>query len=410
MKKIFLYILIAVTLISGTALNVYADGSTCDPPKALVQGACIVCENVVNDQCMDDFYANNGIDYLSPNFPECGDSSSVALPPTTLSDLTQSDSLKNIYTLLTTNNTFTPIQASAIMGNMYADSRFNSDAHEPNNDIGYGLLMWSLDRRTALETYAKSLGTASSDVATQIKFLINEYNSTYKAKMGTDFLTGTDVGNATTNWMTVYEGVLPDTANLNTERIPAAITIFGFYGTSSSAPITTTTTNCTSGSGVVQGNIVQTAIGLALPTPATDYKQVNKGDATQAYQTTKPKYTSADWTDCGGFVTTVLQSSGIDPKYPKVGVTEQLDYVKAHPEKYLVISGVKSANDLKPGDILLTLYTENGKPEGHTTIYTGAATYPSADASLGQRVPSVRSAGSTTWMFQHNAYVARVIK
>ena len=60
-------------------------------------------------------------------------------------------------------------------------------------------------------------------------------------------------------------------------------------------------------------------------------------------------------------------------------------------------------SDLQPGDILYV--------SGHTTLYTGDAQYPMVDASLGQRVPSVRPLSALQWMLsQSDITSARIVK
>ncbi|HSX36488.1 MAG TPA: NlpC/P60 family protein [Patescibacteria group bacterium] len=85
--------------------------------------------------------------------------------------------------------------------------------------------------------------------------------------------------------------------------------------------------------------------------------------------------------DCGGFVTQVFRNSGADPNYndQASNVVAQYDYVRSHPSKYKILSGVKSSKDLQPGDI----YFESGL--GHTYIYVGPGlftNYTAASASF----------------------------
>lgn len=141
--------------------------------------------------------------------------------------------------------------------------------------------------------------------------------------------------------------------------------------------------------GVVQGDIVKTALGLAWPTPGHGK---NQSDATPAYQTAMPKYDGATdidpWSDCGVFVATTIISSGADPNYQKRGTTSQIAYIQAHPEKfnfYMTADYTDSSAKLQPGDIMISY--------GHTYIYTGVykggdgQVYNSAAASLHDHVP-----------------------
>lgn len=357
----------------------------------------------------DSFYQQNNILFYDPDATSCSTavtSASVAAVKLDANDAT----LKQIFTLLVQSGQFNGVQAAAVMGNMYAESGFNSNAHEVGNDIGYGLVQWSFGRRVSLENFAKQKGVPASDIPMQIEFLTNEYNNSYRSKLSkTAFGQGTDVSSATEAWMNGFEVPFnkppsADYPKLQTKRIPAAVQIYGFFKDSapSTANATVGSQNCSSSNAIVAGSIVQTAINLALPQPASNGKTA-KSDARDSYQTAKEQYNpEADWSDCGGYIATVMIASGVDPNYVKVGVTSQEAYVKAHPEKYTIITNPTVA-DLQPGDILIS------SQAGHTTMYLGdnSSGYPAADASLGQRVPSLRDISNSTWMIANGAIIAR---
>lgn len=347
------------------------------------------------------FYSSNDILFYNPNDTGCTGTTSIGTV-----DLVKSDSLQQIFQLLV-NGGMNTGQAAAVMGNMYAESGFNSDAHEAGNNIGYGLAQWSFNRRTQLEDFARLKGIAASDVPTQIEFLLNEYKTTYKSSLDkTAFKDGSDIAASTEAWMNIFEAPLAqpsnDPAHLNSRRIPAAIAIYGFY---SNLTINSTVVydGCNnSGNGVVAGNIISTATNFALTEPAKDGTTA-LSSARATYQAAKAQYNpSVDVTDCGGFVATVMIASGVDPNYPNVGVTKQFNYISTHSDKYKIITNPK-ATDLQPGDILITTTSQ------HTELYTGNQKYTDIDASLGQRVPSVRISGYV-WMLQNGAIIARVIK
>lgn len=353
------------------------------------------------------FYSNNDILFYNPTDTNCSSGASLASGASTTTSIVASDKLKLIFSLLIGGG-LTAVQASAVMGNMYGESGFNADAHETGNNIGFGLVQWSFGRRTNMEAYAASKGKPASDVGAQIDYLLIEYNGSYKKSLSTtDFATSTDIPKATEAWMRVFEvpAMKPanDPARLNSVRIPAANQIYSLYKDTApaSTPASVTTTDCGTGNSAVSGNIVETAIGYALTSPASDTMN-KKSDARDTYQAAKQQYNpSVDSTDCGGFIATVMIATGVDVNYPKVSVATQTAYVKSHPDKYLVILNPK-ASDLQPGDILLS------NAAGHTTMYTGKTPYSSVDASLGQRVPSVRNSGSSTWMLSNGAILARV--
>lgn len=134
---------------------------------------------------------------------------------------------------------------------------------------------------------------------------------------------------------------------------------------------------CTT-NGVVAGDIVRTALGLAWPNPGHSW---NKEDATLAYQAAMPKYNPSSaatnnfpYSDCGVFVATVI-SATVDPNYQKRGTSSQIAYIQQHPEKYDYFTSsdyTQSSAKLQPGDILI-----HG---GHTYIFTGP--YKGSDGKM----------------------------
>jgi hypothetical protein len=357
------------------------------------------------------FYSANDVQFYDSNAVSCDN----ALSTGSLS-LEKSDQLQQIFQLLI-NGGMNSVQASAVMGNMYRESSFNSGEEEAGNKIGYGLVQWSFGRRINLEKFAQAKGVPVSDMPTQIEFLFTEYNSTYKSELsGTAFETGNDIAAATEAWMKIYEApkMSPanDPAGLYSGRIPAAQTIYEFYDSLSPSATVATMGGCSgSGNGIVAGNIVATALNFALPQPVAN-GATKVSDARDTYQMAHSQYNSSTGiTDCGAFVATVMIASGVDSNYANVGVSLQYNYIRNHPEKYLIINN-PTVNDLQPGDILISTDTgTNGPDNEHTMIYTNKSPYPVVDASLDDRVPSVRNSGSLAWMFATKSLIiARVIK
>ena len=64
--------------------------------------------------------------------------------------------------------------AAGVLGNIQAESGFDSSVIEGGSGIGFGLCQWSFGRRTQLEAYAASKGASPSDINIQIEFLIGE--------------------------------------------------------------------------------------------------------------------------------------------------------------------------------------------------------------------------------------------
>ena len=120
---------------------------------------------------------------------------------------------------------YSEIATAAVMGNIENESGFRSDAIESGNGIGLGLCQWSFGRRTSLESYISSKGTDTSDIKTQIEFLLGELNpaggadgyakfqmsgnssSAYNGISYTynDWKDATDVEDATWAFMTLFE-------------------------------------------------------------------------------------------------------------------------------------------------------------------------------------------------------------
>lgn len=173
------------------------------------------------------------------------------------------------------------------------------------------------------------------------------------------------------------------------------------------------TNACTNNSGVTNGDVVKTALGLAWPEPfdkkpgdSSEDNRDNPNTPTSAYKTALKKYNSAGFgvtaglgNDCGIFVATVMHASGADASYPNSGTIIQANYVLQHDEKYDVIYPATTA-ELKAGDILIlnenTTKDSNGKVKvtggggaagGHTMIYVGKQKggYDQASASYQER-------------------------
>lgn len=385
----------------------------------------------------DTFYNGNNIFFYDPDYTNaasCGGASAPGSGITgSVTDLKPDETLKTIFQDLL-NGGMNAVQAAAVMGNMYTESynyinqtRFDPNFYEGGVQTatdGYGLVQWSFDRRTQLFDYAQQQNEPVSSIGLQIKFLLKEYNDTYKTLLsGTAFDSGTNVTDATIAWMKIYENPLqkpgdPDPAKINSERIPAANKIYGFYGglapTTAATSSAATSTGCgtsATGSGSTSA-IVQYALKYAWPSPIANGK-TQESDATPAYQQARPQWdTEGDWSGCDVFVATVMRSSGTDPNYAGVSVHLQKQYVESHPNLYKIINN-PTQSDLQPGDILLSDSMDGSGGIGHTVIYIGSKSnqggYPVADASDGDRVPSLRPVGSDALMISENSIIARYI-
>jgi hypothetical protein len=383
MKKFFIYIItgaIVITGLFGTPSNSMAA------------------------ECPDPSYSTNDIIWFNPCGSTC-DISSVEVQPDD-SGLGDMETIKKIYADLTTspikannNKPLNAAQAAGVMGNFKVESGFDPSAIEvtPRADKGHGLAQWTFGRWTNLSNFASDQKKPWDDLQVQLDFLNTELDGPEKAVLkDSEFASSTDPAVTAMRWRIVFERADPNLAH-DDKRTAAAAAIYKLFGGVAAA--------CEAGSSVVAGNLVQTAINLALQKPATTGMN-QKSDARNTYQEIKEKINPAPaWSDCGGFVATVMISSGIDKNYPKSGVApNQMPYVKDHPDKYLVIQN-PTLEELVPGDILFM----DNRTTAHTAIYTGEEKYPMIDASVTQRVPSVRTMESLKWMLdQSDSMLARV--
>lgn len=163
------------------------------------------------------------------------------------------------------------------------------------------------------------------------------------------------------------------------------------------------------------GDLLETAKSLAWDKPVTN-GTASKSQARPEYQQAMPQYngsTGADaWSDCGVFVSTVMHMSGADKDFPQRGTGAMINYVKKS-TKYKVIENPQMS-DLMPGDLLIV----NTSEIGHIMIYGGnmgrtsdGSTLVVVDASLNQRVPSLRTTGDLQFMLNKSGVVAaRLVK
>jgi hypothetical protein len=69
------------------------------------------------------------------------------------------------------------MHSAVLAGNIQQESNFNAGSRN-EKEGGIGLLSWRLDRRDALESFARSRGSSPGDHETQMDFLMNEIRST----------------------------------------------------------------------------------------------------------------------------------------------------------------------------------------------------------------------------------------
>lgn len=104
-------------------------------------------------------------------------------------------------------------QVAGVMGNIYAESSFNSSAVNPSSGAS-GLCQWLYGRKTQLCAYAESKGVEWTDEETQIEYLIGELDSsgngangyaTYQLSGNDSWLRSTTVEGATRDFYNGFE-------------------------------------------------------------------------------------------------------------------------------------------------------------------------------------------------------------
>ena len=320
----------------------------------------------------------------------------------------------------------TSAQSAGIVGNFIHESHLNPASVQPDGD-GRGLAQWDKDDRwLALQSFAAASTPPRShlDFGVQLEFAWHELETT-EGRALTGLRTTTTPEEAADNFDRLFER---SDRSAIAERQGFARAIFTKYGGGTPVGVSgvsgtaldagATGIGCpnpsaaigpgVAGAGVVAGNIVATAMGLAWP----DNLGPNSETAPHPFSESTPAYQTAwngasNQTDCGAFVSTVMVTSGVDPDYPPVGTAIQKAYLLRSTDKYTIVPGVSSSAQLVPGDILTF---NNGGPTGHTLIYTGpqAGGFVKVDASLGDHTPEMGSTGSLNWMLgQPNLVVAR---
>ena len=93
--------------------------------------------------------------------------------------VTDSSNEAKVYKYLVSNLHFSKAAALGIMANVEAESDFDPGLIEAGNNIGYGLLQWSFDRRTDLEKYLSKNGYAPDSIEGQLQFMWAELNQNY---------------------------------------------------------------------------------------------------------------------------------------------------------------------------------------------------------------------------------------
>jgi len=287
-----------------------------------------------------------------------------------------------------------PMAAAAVVGNLMLESNLDPNATNPSSGA-HGIAQWLGTRLTNLNNFASTQTPSDPNAfCVQLDFLWYEITEgTEKSMDVLGALKDAEAAGGTPESLAgVWEAKFERSGGAGlAQRAQNAKDIYDQFasggaitggGTASAAA---GGGNC-GGTGVVAGNIIQTAIGLAWPEP---FNKANPPETGRTGPLTpKPEYSAAmqqynpgqraDGADCGVFVATVLRAAGVDPNYPGVGTAVQMPYLQAHPEKYQPVTDLAT---IQPGDILI----RTGSPFGHTYIYLGdqgPGGYNAASASL----------------------------
>ena len=239
-------------------------------------------------------------------------------------------------------------------------------------------------------------------------FMYKNWNKTFTESPYV--MNGYDESHINMRWNDADSYVKPGGKKLNSvsgkvnEQI-GAMSVLAYLGGPTAAGVA-----CSSeggGGGVVQGNIVQTAMNLAWETPQKSHSSSNfKAESKPEFVSAMAQYNPGPanylghyaYADCGVFVSTVMRASGADPEFPEAGTSTIMPYLK-NSSKYTNL-GTPDPSKLQPGDLLIY---RNGSG-GHISIYSGpigeynGEQITMIDASLRKRVPSYRTNSQLMWM------------
>lgn len=288
---------------------------------------------------------------------------------------------------------YSKIATAAVLGNIEKESGFDPTTIEKGSGVGFGLCQWSSDRRTKLEAYIASKGTNTSDVQSQIEFLLAELNpsggangyASYQMGMNSskkydgfsyskdDWENATDIGKATTAFMAVFER--PD-YDINTNHLPARKQAAQkYYNEFKDKEKPTTDSRI----GEIKLNGNNTEKMQQMLTEALRIADDDRYFYSQALRWGEYSY------DCSSFVYRLYkQYFGII-----LGETTYGDYTSAAVE---VITNM-SANNLQPGDVLWR--------SEHVAMYIGNGQYVHASSPTNGILVSTYSPGKFSKAFRY---------
>lgn len=385
-----------------------------------------------------DFYSSNDILFFNPDCTSSSSGSSSGSGSGEISgEIADNQNAEPIMKFIVSKG-FTLKQAAGIGGNFMRESHLDPTMIEgmthadasfvPQKGQGFGLAQWTYyTRQDKMVAYSKETSRSLIDLSFQLDWFWKEFTTDYLGGIPTLSQT-TTIEDATVDFHQKYESSADGAsqiqdrinyANQLYERFKSTIkdgdpSLLQSITSDASTSSVGSSSNCGSANsdivaGVVAGDIIKTAKNLAWPTTVSEGTN-QESQATPAFQAAKKQYNpSPPWTDCGGFVSTVLRSSGIDPSYKDNYIPTQITDIKSRPDKFLFKENVSRA-DIQPGDILFL------GGDNHTMIYTGDQEYPAVDASLSEgddgRIPSAVGTAALEYNLSREGgtSLARIIK
>lgn len=141
---------------------------------ALVSISILIPTPYVNAQvCDEEFYSNNNIRFYNPcdEVAECAPiSGSLTAPaPQSLTGESNQEKSWNYFTA----RGLTQVAAAGVMGNIQEESGFSASVEEASGGGGLGIIQWTGDRRTKLESAASNAGVNLADNDTALLFELN---------------------------------------------------------------------------------------------------------------------------------------------------------------------------------------------------------------------------------------------
>lgn len=344
------------------------------------------------------FFQGNDIFYYDGPGGAC---STVGVSYSTRNDLPSlsgADNAEKIWNFLKSEG-LSDEQAAGIMGNLKQESNYDPAAVE-GNGVGFGIIQWSFERRTALEKAAEEKGVPASDLGFQLAYMKQEAESTQLVDFNNlyssfdvsesdnawDPLKELDtVERATTFWHDAFErsGDYDNHGDIQ-HRIDFANEAYEqFKGTGGVASAGSSQGGAAC-SAAGSGDLIATLLEYAHPEFHPNNYSGPVPPPKPAYLEVATKLTEeGKWVgggmaeigipgiDCGGFVSILLTQSGFEPDY-NFGLDMdrgssnqefgQLPWAMRH-WSYLGTGGQINTSDLRPGDVAYS--------NGHTFLFVG---------------------------------------